>query len=568
MAAVKTIEDYKKDYEAAKAAGDAAGMQAANDGANAIRASMGVAPEYATADIANVAAAAAANSYTPINSYAAAAVDKAAYNQEVSKQQQYIASNPTATQGMTWDEKTANYGDIIDSTILTGYYTQDAAAAQKAAAAGLGVTPTSYHGQTGWYRIDKAERPVDDDSSGADEGLLNDYDYAIVQQLKQDFADAQATYNAAVAAGDTAAAAKAQQAMDNAHLQAERIRTTYGYSGGQDGSMYITNGILGVNSTSGSSSSGSSNGSGSSGGSSSSSSSGGYGGYSGFGGYGGYSGLGGYNSGSYSADSGSLSLPQGSDLSGMVEDYSSYLQQMYAAQKAGALAQLQAAYESNLAALDRAGTGVAEQYQAARNSTAGASELAKRNFAEYAAASGLNSGTGGQAELARNVTLQNNLNTIDTAQADTLADLELQRTNAEIQYNNAIAQAEATGDYELASALYQEKVRVQDALIELEIQQQKMDLQRYQLAYQAQRDSVSDQQYADNLAFQKLKYADSLAQSQQESAAKLAQNQNAALAEYGYAFLKQGVMPSSAMLAAMGITSADAQSYLAALTQQ
>lgn len=158
-------------------------------------------------------------------------------------------------------------------------------------------------------------------------------------------------------------------------------------------------------------------------------------------------------------------------------DYSSYLKQMYAAQKASALAQLQAAYEKNLAAVDRAEAGVSEQYQAARNSTAGASELAKRNFSEYAAASGLNSGAGGQAELARNVTLQSSLSGIDAAEASTLADLELQRSQLESDYNSAIAQARAEGDYALASALYQEKVRVQDALLEQQIQKQKQAYQ-------------------------------------------------------------------------------------------
>ena len=52
----KTIQDYKNDYAAAKARGDAAGMKAANDGANAIRKSMGQATQVASQDIANVAA--------------------------------------------------------------------------------------------------------------------------------------------------------------------------------------------------------------------------------------------------------------------------------------------------------------------------------------------------------------------------------------------------------------------------------------------------------------------------------------------------------------------------------
>jgi len=51
----KTIEDYKKDYAAAAAAGDAAAMKAANDGANAIRAATGQKAEYATDDINTVA---------------------------------------------------------------------------------------------------------------------------------------------------------------------------------------------------------------------------------------------------------------------------------------------------------------------------------------------------------------------------------------------------------------------------------------------------------------------------------------------------------------------------------
>lgn len=46
-----TINDYKKQYDDAKARGDAAGMQAANNGANAIRVSQGQAPEYATTAI-------------------------------------------------------------------------------------------------------------------------------------------------------------------------------------------------------------------------------------------------------------------------------------------------------------------------------------------------------------------------------------------------------------------------------------------------------------------------------------------------------------------------------------
>ncbi len=175
------------------------------------------------------------------------------------------------------------------------------------------------------------------------------------------------------------------------------------------------------------------------------------------------------------------------NLTSGIKDQSSYLEDLYAAQKAAALSSINAAYEKNMNSLDRAEAGLNESYQNARNQAAGASELAKRNFAQYAAASGLNTGVGGQAELARNVTLQNNLNTINTQQAQSSADLALQRANAETTYNDAIVQAEQKGDYELANALYKEKVRVQEMLLEMQVKQA-------QLEYDAYRDSLSDEE--------------------------------------------------------------------------
>ena len=207
--------------------------------------------------------------------------------------------------------------------------------------------------------------------------------------------------------------------------------------------------------------------------------------------------------------------------------------------KRAALAQINNAYQQNVNAINRAGEGVDTRYQNARNQAAGASELAARNFNEYAAAAGLNSGAGGQAELARNVALQNNLNDLSTAEAQTYADLEQQMANAEVEYNNAIAEAEANGDAALASALYQEKVRVQQANMEALMQQYQMDLQKQQLQYQQKQDAASS----------------ALAERQQ-------------MAQYGNTFLEMGLMPSQEMLDAMGITAADAQAYINQLSLQ
>ena len=199
-------------------------------------------------------------------------------------------------------------------------------------------------------------------------------------------------------------------------------------------------------------------------------------------------------------------------------DYSEYIEAMNKAQQEAALSQPKAAYDKNVAALDRAEADIAPTYQEARNQTAGSSELAKRQFAEYAAARGLNSGAGAQAELARQNTLQGNLNQLNRGEADALADLALQRSQVESDYNNAIAKAQADGDYALASQLYQEKVRLDEALREMQLQQAQLDYQSWQSAYQIYRDQVSDSRYADQLAYDRYRdqvldnrYADELA---------------------------------------------------------
>ena len=179
-----------------------------------------------------------------------------------------------------------------------------------------------------------------------------------------------------------------------------------------------------------------------------------------------------------------------------VEDYSPYLVQMHKAKKQAALAELKAAYENNVAKLDRAENGLAEGYQTARNEAAGVHEQQRRNFSQLAAANGLNSGAAGQAELARSVTLQNNLNDIGAAEASAVADLALKRAEAENEYNAAIAQAEYTGEHDLMAALYKEKVRVQEALIEEEIRRRKYALEQAQV--QQKTASAVDSNYGES----------------------------------------------------------------------
>ena len=108
-------------------------------------------------------------------------------------------------------------------------------------------------------------------------------------------------------------------------------------------------------------------------------------------------------------------------------DYTEFIKQIYAKQ-----------LEQELA-------GLSAQYESGRNQTAAQSEIARRNFSEQANAHGLNSGTSGQAELARSANLQSDLASLRG------------------QYISAMQRAQSENDIALAQALYSEYVRQEEA---------------------------------------------------------------------------------------------------------
>ena len=145
-----------------------------------------------------------------------------------------------------------------------------------------------------------------------------------------------------------------------------------------------------------------------------------------------------------------------------IGDGNDYLKELYAKKKAAELAALKSAYEQNTATLDASRAQIAPVYDIARNSAANQNALSRGRFQEMAVANGLNTGTTGQAALAQDVVLQQNLSQIDREQAEKTAAIDLQRSQLDTEYRNAIAKAEATGDAELANALYEEYVRQQN----------------------------------------------------------------------------------------------------------
>lgn len=145
-----------------------------------------------------------------------------------------------------------------------------------------------------------------------------------------------------------------------------------------------------------------------------------------------------------------------------IGDGNDYLKELYAKKVAAELAALKSAYEKNTATLDASRAQIAPVYDIARNSAANQNALSRGAFQEMAVANGLNTGTTGQAALAQDVVLQQNLSQIDREQAEKTAAIDLQRSQLDTEYRNAIAKAEATGDAELANALYEEYVRQQN----------------------------------------------------------------------------------------------------------
>lgn len=208
------------------------------------------------------------------------------------------------------------------------------------------------------------------------------------------------------------------------------------------------------------------------------------------------------------------------------EDYSEYIKSLQEAATEKALAELKSAYDANVNAIDKAKGEIAPQYEAARNQTAGQAALQRKNWQETAATLGLNSGAAGQAELARQNALQGSLTDLARQESADLAQLEAQRAQTETDYNNAIAQAKASGDYQLAQRLYEEKVRVDEANRQAIAQQWQQQLQALQFNYGVSQDALTQSNWERQYADQQKQYADQKAQQAWEN--QMTENQAAA----------------------------------------
>ena len=141
-----------------------------------------------------------------------------------------------------------------------------------------------------------------------------------------------------------------------------------------------------------------------------------------------------------------------------------YIRQMYEANLAANKSQLESDYNQNLSDLGAEESKLGNIYYEQMRQAQAESDRNRQAFQEYANARGLNSGTGGQAELAQQNQLSSNLNTLRQSEAEKRAEVERQRVLLGQQYQNAIQKAQAENDLAKAKALYEEAVRVDEAI--------------------------------------------------------------------------------------------------------
>ncbi|NCB52863.1 MAG: hypothetical protein EOM54_13470 [Clostridia bacterium] len=181
---------------------------------------------------------------------------------------------------------------------------------------------------------------------------------------------------------------------------------------------------------------------------------------------------------SAAADSGSSGgLPSASSKE-------SYINSYYTAAQQAAIDALDASYRQNVIDLDATAAKIPATYYTAKNEAAVQNAQGNQAFNEYAAASGLNSGAGGQAALASSNQLQSNLSGIAQQQANAVADIDTQRAKVKAQYQSAVAQAIADNDLQKASTLYEDMVRVEESMISTAQAQASLDTNADQTKYE------------------------------------------------------------------------------------
>jgi len=160
-----------------------------------------------------------------------------------------------------------------------------------------------------------------------------------------------------------------------------------------------------------------------------------------------------------------------------------YINAMYDANAQKQKAALEAQYAANVGALDQQAAKIPGQYDAAANQAAAQAAINRANFNEQAAATGLNTGSAGQAALAQNNALLGEISAIRRAQSEAQMDVEAQRASLMQQYQAAIKEAIANNEADRAAALYNEAKRVDESLVSTAVNQATENYRAWQAMY-------------------------------------------------------------------------------------
>lgn len=167
-----------------------------------------------------------------------------------------------------------------------------------------------------------------------------------------------------------------------------------------------------------------------------------------------------------------------------VADMSDYIREIYAQQENQNLEALAGAYEKQLAAIDAEQAALPQYYYEAGRQQQGQNALERMAMNERFAASGLGSGTSGQAALAQSMADQNEMGAIRRAEAKALSDVEAKRSALAVEYQGKVREAIMQNNTELAKALYSEAQRVDASMVETALMQAELDAQAEQRAYE------------------------------------------------------------------------------------
>ena len=160
----------------------------------------------------------------------------------------------------------------------------------------------------------------------------------------------------------------------------------------------------------------------------------------------------------------------------------------YDAKQEADIAALQKAYDQSLLEYNASLAKIPGTYQKQANELSAEAERQRAAFNEYAAARGVNSGVGSQAQLAMNNQYQKNMTTIRASQANAVADAELEISKLKAGYQADVAAAVKENDYKRAAALLSEYQKAAQSVVDV-AQAQADELYR---AYQSQ---IANQQY-------------------------------------------------------------------------